>query len=145
MLYELLYTSAALTEMDAEALRRLLKQARSKNAQLQVTGLLVYHNREFMQLIEGDEETVLSLWKTIQFDDRHVSARIIYEGPVDERGFADWQMGFRDLGNVEAEALEGFSDFLDKGFTSEVVGEKPSIARDLMDTLRDYLVPSQAA
>ena len=139
MLYELLYTSAAVRAMDPKALLTLLEQARTKNARLHVTGLLIYHNREFMQLIEGEKDAILSLWQTIQFDDRHRSARIIYEGSIDERGFAGWTMGFRNLSEVNAENLEGFSDFLDTGFTSEVVGEDPSIARDLLETIRGLL------
>ena len=140
MLYELLYTSAAVQEMNPRDLLLLLKQARANNTRLQVTGLLVYHNREFLQLIEGEKERVLSVWNKLQYDDRHMSVRVIYEGPVEERGFARWSMGFRDLGAADGEEVEGFSHFLDQGFTSEVVSEDPSIARDLIAFIKDLLV-----
>ena len=138
MLYELLYTSVSTQNMDAEELLSLLDQARIKNARLGVTGLLVYHNREFMQLLEGEKDVVLPLWKTIQADDRHTSARSIYEGALDQRGFANWSMGFRDLDSESTEALEGFSSCLDEGFTSDVLAKDPSVARRLMATIGEY-------
>jgi len=139
MLHELLYTSAARNPMSTEDLMALLKHAREKNARLQITGLLVYHNGEFMQLIEGEKEIVQSLWKTIRLDDRHIAARIVYDGPIKERGFAEWTMGFRDLGDADPKELEGFSGFLDNGFTSEVVAENPSLARKLMVSIKGFL------
>lgn len=142
MLYELLYSSAAAKKMSAAELVRLLEQARAKNARLGITGLLVYHNREFMQLLEGERDEVQSLWQTIRFDDRHTSVRVIYEGPIEERGFASWRMGFRNLGKVDVEALAGYSRFLESGFTTEVNTQHQSIARDLMITIRDFLFVS---
>ena len=138
MLYELLYTSVSTRVMGTDDLVSLLEQARIKNARLGVTGLLVYHNREFMQLLEGEKNTVLSLWQTIRSDERHMSARSIYEGELDERGFVNWRMGFHELTDMNAQELDGFSNFLSKGFTSEVVANNPSVARRLMENIGEF-------
>ena len=135
MLHELLYTSVSTRKMEADDLVFLLEQARIKNARLGIAGLLVYHNREFMQLLEGEKDVVLELWQTIRTDERHTSARSIYAGSINKRGFANWRMGFRNLDDVNPQELAGFSSFLDKGFTSEVVSNDPSVARKLMESI----------
>lgn len=137
MLYELLYSSFSEREMDADALMSLLESARTKNERLNVTGLLLYCNREYMQLIEGEEEVIRSLWKSIQSDSRHYSTRVMYEGPIEKRGFAGWSMGFRNLSNVNMKALPGYSSFLDKGFTSEILAQNPSSARQLLESVSE--------
>lgn len=137
MLYELLYSSFSEREMDADALMSLLESVRTNNERLEVTGLLLYCNREYMQLIEGEEEVIRSLWQSIQSDSRHYSARVMYEGPIEKRGFAGWSMGFRNLSNVNMKALPGYSSFLDKGFTSEILAQNPSSARQLLESVSD--------
>lgn len=143
MFYELLYTSEASWEMTKEELVELLNQSRDKNRKLDVTGLLLYHKKEFMQLIEGEKEEILKLWETIQKDKRHFMAKAIYQGPIAGRGFSEWSMGFQNIDGVDNETLIGFSDFLRKGFTSDLVSNKPSTARNLMMIIKNYfLVPA---
>ena len=137
MLYELLYSSVSRTEMDADALVSLLESARSKNEGLHVTGLLLYCNREYLQLIEGEEDDVRSLWQSIQSDSRHYSARVMYESAIEKRGFAHWSIGFRKLSDVDLKALPGYSSFLDSGFTSEILSDNPSAARRLLENVSE--------
>lgn len=139
MLYELLYSSVSTRNMQLNELLSLLHQSRDKNAQLGVTGLLLYRQCEFMQAIEGEEKVIRSLWNTIRFDERHFSARIIYEGLLPERGFANWSMGFQDFAEVNTAKLKGYSSFLEKGFTSEIVAQNPSTARRLMETVSEFV------
>ncbi len=123
--------------MDQEDLLKLLGQARKKNQQLNVTGLLLYHKKEFMQLIEGEKDDILKLWKSIRADKRHFSATAIYEGPISERGFSEWRMAFQNIDNIDAFRLKGFSDFLSNGFTSDFVFERPSTTRNLMTIIKN--------
>lgn len=139
MLYELLYSSVSTRNMQVNELLSLLHQARDKNARLGVTGLQLYRQCEFMQAIEGEEKVIRSLWNTIRFDERHFSARVIYEGLLQKRGFANWSMGFQDFAEVNTANLNGYSSFLEKGFTSETVAENPSTARRLMETVSEFI------
>jgi hypothetical protein len=144
MYYELLYTSEASWEMNQQELLELLVQARKKNQQLDVTGILLYHQKEFMQLIEGKKEDILQLWKTIRKDKRHFFAKVIYQGPVSERGFSEWSMAFQNIEGLDLSKLNGYSDFLMKGFTSEFVSERPSTARNLLTIIKNnFLTPSE--
>ena len=70
-LHELIYVSLADHAMALDVLRDLLTRARDFYRTHGITGLLVYRNREFMQLIEGERDALLSLYERIEHDARH--------------------------------------------------------------------------
>ena len=139
MLYELLYTSVAKWEMSSNELIELLEQSRKKNLRLNITGLLVYHNGEFMQILEGEKETVLELYDTITNDERHTSVKMFWEDSLPERGFSKWTMGFVNTENIELSTLKGYSQFLKEGFSSADINRCQTIGKKLILSLRDRL------
>ena len=139
MLYELLYTSVAKWEMSSNELIELLQQSREKNLRFNITGLLVYHNREFMQILEGDKETVLEFYDMITNDERHTSVRIFWENSISDRGFSKWAMGFVNIENIELSTLKGYSQFLKEGFSSADINHCQTIGKKLILSLRDRL------
>ncbi len=140
MLYELLYTSVAKREMSLLELSKLLKQSRKKNVRLNITGLLVYHNREFMQILEGEKETILDLYDTITNDERHTSVKTFWEHSISERGFSKWAMGFINTENLELSTLKGYSRFLEEGFSSANMTSRQTIGKKLILDLRERLI-----
>lgn len=138
-MHELLYTSVAVQSMRSADLVSLLGQARTKNAYLNVTGMLVFHDREFMQVLEGNKETVFELYDRISTDERHTSARIFWEGPTQQRAFPEWTMAFQDLGAVDPVRLDGWSDFLENDAPLSSMADEPSTAQNLLVSLRDCL------
>jgi hypothetical protein len=100
--YHVLYRSRA-THTPTEAdLQALLDWSRAYNAQQQITGLLLYSDGRYVQLVEGPEAAVRTLYARIQQDLRHTQVVTVSEGPGPQRWFADWQMAF---GHVEAPEL----------------------------------------
>jgi hypothetical protein len=100
--YHVLYRSRA-TQAPTEAdLQALLEQARTYNAQQQITGLLLYSDGHFVQLVEGAEDVVRALYARLQQDPRHTQVVTLSDGPGPQRWFADWHMAF---GQVEASQL----------------------------------------
>ena len=61
MVYRMVYVSAATAPLDADALLALLTRARDKNQRLGITGLLLYRDGDFIQLLEGEREAVANL------------------------------------------------------------------------------------
>lgn len=108
-LVHLLYTSTAANLMENAALDALLAQSREKNARHDITGFLLYKSGYFVQVLEGPESAVRSLYAAIERDRRHRLVTLIFCRPIAEREFSEWQMGFR---RVEANEPwpEGFSD-----------------------------------
>jgi hypothetical protein len=100
--YHVLYRSRA-TQAPTEAdLQALLEWSRTYNAQHHLTGLLLYSDGCFVQLIEGAEVTVRALYARIQQDTRYTQVVTLSDGPGPQRWFADWHMA---LGQVDAPDL----------------------------------------
>jgi len=60
--------------------------------------MLLYQIGSFMQLLEGEETVVQTLFETIRQDERHYAVIPIITGTAAHRNFDDWSMGFCDLG-----------------------------------------------
>ena len=113
-LFHLGYVSTETRQFSPEALIALLNEARNANAKRNVTGLLLYREGSFYQVLEGTESEVMSTFNGIKGDPRHDSVRVLFKGDASIREFADWQMGFLNLDGVDIESLSGFSDFLSR-------------------------------
>jgi hypothetical protein len=98
MLYELIYHSTTAVNFDISAIPEILEKSRIKNEQNQITGCLIYHEFEFLQILEGPEAAVKSLYARIEKDPRHGHISALAQGPIKERAFADWKMAFHCLG-----------------------------------------------
>lgn len=142
-MYELLYCSMATREMKEADILSILEKAREKNSRLGITGLLVHQKRtnEFLQILEGEKEVVLSLLETIKADKRHKRLNLIHEKEVSERGFKDWNMAFANMESIDKTKLKGVSGFLEMGYTHELATENPSWAAQIMETFKDNLPP----
>lgn len=140
ILFELIYVSVATRDMSAADIKSLLDNARHKNAQRNITGLLVYHRGEFMQLLEGGKEEVFSIYHKVMDDGRHKQVNLLWNGPIKERSFPNWQMAFVGLGDLELKQTAGYSGFLENEFSAQAVDGSPSIGKDFLLSLRnDFL------
>lgn len=109
-LIQLIYVSSAVKVFTQQQLSDLLETARAANHHHHITGLLLYKDGNFMQVIEGEEQAIDQLMSNLQNDQRHNGIIQILKEPVQQRNFADWSMGFKNISNEET---EGFSDFLE--------------------------------
>ena len=138
MLHCLVYTSVATHDLDNDEIMQLLDAARRKNERLDVTGLLLYYKRSFMQVLEGKHEVIRELFHDqIALDDRHLCVEVRAEYEIDERKFSGWRMAFRNLDDFEPSQLEAYSTFLEHGFTSDVTVDKDDVAQRLLLTMKD--------
>ncbi len=114
-LYELVYVSSAVRPMAVDELDRLLEGARAHNHSVGVTGMLLYADGTFIQVLEGRQQAVETLFAHIRNDTRHAQVIIIHQGSLEKRNFSDWKMGFRYLDASSFERKAGFSDLLSEG------------------------------
>ncbi|MEM7661727.1 MAG: BLUF domain-containing protein [Pseudomonadota bacterium] len=91
-LVALSYRSVPAVELSSRDLKELLKQARNKNAQLQVTGVIVIGRQRIYQWLEGPRKSVDRLIERIAVDTRHRDLQILERGPIAERLFGPWTM-----------------------------------------------------
>jgi hypothetical protein len=136
-LHELVYVSLATREMSPSDLTELLEQSRQKNARLNITGLLVYHNREFMQVLEGTKTEIFSLYDTISKDERNTNNYLMWDGPLAQRGFESWSMAFLAPAELSLEGKEAYSTFLQTGLMTLGRSQPETAGKVFLTTLRD--------
>ena len=104
MLYHVMYSSQASGHMSAADLELILDDARTGNAGRGITGVLVYADGVFLQILEGEESVVRELMASIEGDSRHEAVKVFQGSPIEERAFASWHMAY--LAPSEAELAQ---------------------------------------
>lgn len=118
-MYHLIYVSQAARPLAESELIEILRTSRENNASKNITGMLLYLNDKFIQVLEGEEEVIKELYDQISTDPRHNRVIRVLEGNAEQRTFKDWSMGFKQLYDTdEVEALTGFKD-IDRFFSSD--------------------------
>lgn len=110
-MFRLIYISGETMMLTQAVLEDILTKAREKNSGLGVTGLLLHKDGNFLQVLEGEEQTVRTLFEEIRRDPRHRRVACVLEETVEERDFKDWSMAFRRL-DADTEVPSGFSNLL---------------------------------
>jgi hypothetical protein len=113
---EIIYASASVKPFSSKQLTDLLAKARAKNGTLDVSGLLLYHQGSFLQVLEGVDSVVSELYARIAKDPRHHRCMVVKRSTVGRRSFADWSMGFVEVSPAVARGLEGFNAVMQQGF-----------------------------
>lgn len=108
---QIIYSSAARVPFSELQLTLLLRGARANNTRLGITGMLLYQDGSFLQVIEGLEPVVETLLQKIHRDERHTNVKTLLRREMQGRHFGDWAMGFVSPKYL-TEALPGYSDYL---------------------------------
>jgi hypothetical protein len=135
-LYFVIYVSIGSRDLGQEELLEILRVSRENNARDEITGLLLYKERRFLQILEGPEARVCATYGRISNDTRHHEPTILLEGETKQRDFADWSMGFHDLDAETARETPGYSPFLDAKFSVFEFASDPSRAHQLLRIFR---------
>lgn len=107
-MHQLIYMSTATHPMTDNELQALLKQARLNNARYGITGLLLYHESRFMQLLEGPADAVRQVYSYIEQDERHTDTIKLADKEVAGRSFPNWSMAFWPVRNEDLSNVSGF-------------------------------------
>ena len=95
---------------DSELLE-IVELARANNAQLQISGMLLYADGSFIQVLEGDPQAIERLIRKIRRDTRHRGFLILLDRAIHERDFDGWSMGFQRVSQQELDRISGFYDW----------------------------------
>ena len=108
---QIIYASAAVATFSELELAQLLMLARKNNKRLGVTGMLLYLDASFLQVLEGDEAVLKTLFERISVDPRHDSVVTLLKREVEAPHFGDWAMGFVSPKDLSKD-MPGYSDYL---------------------------------
>jgi hypothetical protein len=107
MPYRLIYSSEATAEMARSDLQQMLEESRIRNARRDITGVLVFVDGVFLQVLEGERDDVDDLMQSIRRDPRHKDIKVFHEEEIDRRAFASWRMAYLSPRAEEVAAWAG--------------------------------------
>ena len=106
-----IYSSTATRMFSQRDLVDLLTGARANNARLGITGMLLYSDGSFFQVLEGEAQQVDELAQKIAPDPRHTHMVTIIREPIPRRAFGEWTMGFAHVSPRDVGQIVGLNDF----------------------------------
>ncbi|MEQ9467649.1 MAG: BLUF domain-containing protein [Ekhidna sp.] len=141
-LHRLVYTSARSRRCSDEDIEKILEASRKNNARLNVTGILIHTRDRFLQVLEGEKDTVMSLYKKIEKDDRHGGSIMRFCEPVTQRYFSDWEMAGKRMDSNEIKFNTSISEQKKKLYQSMMDGDLHSYKDEGMRVLKTFLLVS---
>jgi len=97
MLSQLVYVSQRSKSCTAAEIDNILASCKKNNPSLDITGVLLYSEHRFIQLVEGEYKLINDLYDKIKKDSRHNSPMMISLSPIKEKSFPSWHMGARTI------------------------------------------------
>ena len=101
-MYSIIYRSLAKPDFGQLEIYLMLSKARENNLFKGITGCLLFHKNEFLQLLEGDKNEVTELYENILVDTRHHHIETLKEETIAKPIFKDWSMAYYDFGNTQS-------------------------------------------
>lgn len=102
----LLYKSVADENITERDLLEISEKSKENNIDHELTGLLLYGNNSFVQILEGDEQNIEILYRKLLTDKRHNNLKVVKRDKLERRYFPTWSMGFRSIGNKEMQLID---------------------------------------
>lgn len=97
--------------------------------------MLLYTDKTFFQVLEGDRPVVEALLDKLTRDKRHERITKIVLEPIAERAFAQWTMGYPKISREELARIPGLNDFFSQGLSYMELGE--GRARTLLSAFKE--------
>lgn len=131
-LVSVVYVSSSVRKLDESEILDILRISQRNNQRRGITGMLLYKDGNFLQVLEGPDAEVSQLLETLERDPRHRGFIILIKKRIPERQFPNWSMAFKDLGTLSPEDQAAFSPFLSSSFLDEDFRSKPDRSYKLL-------------
>ena len=132
-LVQLIYVSHTPTELGSAELGRLLESSVRHNLAQRVTGMLLYLNCSFMQVLEGEDAAVDETYSRILQDSRHSGVMLIERAPIKTQRFGHWSMGFKRLDSNEVADHPAYSPLVNGGLDAAAIGARKGLAIEVLN------------
>lgn len=136
MLKTICYISDSKTDESPDSLKILFQKAEENNSKKGITGILIYKNKNFLQVFEGENKVVDETFKRIACDKRHANIFKIIDNDIGERFFADYNYGFTVINDkATIRQLQEYLDWLknaDNKIANEIVTLVKNFTKDIV-------------
>lgn len=141
-MYQIIYLSTAVGPMNDVALSNLLAHSRDKNKALGITGLLLYFEGNFMQLLEGTKRDIKSLYNEIRADERHKNIVTVVEEEVADRLFPEWHMAFKSTSMGEIRKMPAYKDITESQFLYNIKDNNDNYSLMILQMFKEKMTGS---
>lgn len=111
MLIRIIYVSTAVGPQTETLTIVILKNSKIWNEANGVTGVLCQGQGVFLQVLEGERNTVTKLYSRIYADPRHTAVGILHCESITNRRYKDWSMALVSLGDLELQSKIDWPEF----------------------------------
>jgi hypothetical protein len=125
-----------------EARLRALRRDPRNLYRLGITGLLLYEDGNFLQVLEGNQETVMKLVSMIKESPGHKGFQVLLTDTSEQRLFSDWSLAFRELNDKALAETPGFSDFSNTPFTGTEFSAQTAPCMKLLLSFKENMQPA---
>ena len=119
-LVTVVYSSTAVDAFSEKDLAELLIRSCKNNARAGVTGMLLYRDGKFLQVLEGPQDIVQDRMSAITRDTRHHSVWVLLQEPISDRHFPDWTMAYPLVSATAAQEIPGYQSMFAETTTTKV-------------------------
>jgi hypothetical protein len=109
-MHRIIYLSSATQYLKKEEIEFLLEQSRTYNFKNHITGILLYIDGDFIQVLEGEKQTITSLFENIKVDKRHNGVICVLNRSIKKRQFNNWAMGYCATNYSDLKKIYGFEN-----------------------------------
>ncbi|MDT0645897.1 BLUF domain-containing protein, partial [Zunongwangia sp. F260] len=91
MRHAICYVSNADKHLTTSEINELLIFCEENNSQNDIKGVLLYSEGNFFQVIEGEKEKIIGLWKKIQQDQRHYGIISVIDRSISKGSYDNYK------------------------------------------------------
>jgi hypothetical protein len=142
-LHCIIYISKSVEPQNDEMLTKILTTSQAWNFEHTITGILLYHDGNFMQVLEGSDNEIQSLFEKIKIDKRHEDVYQVVGKEVKSRSFSKWSMAFRTADKIffEQVHIEAYNDPLN----NRLLPDNPNADNSILSLIKLFIAMNPIA
>ncbi|MGC6432298.1 MAG: BLUF domain-containing protein [Jejuia sp.] len=135
MLKTICYISNSTESDSIENIKKMYSKAKTNNAQNNISGILIYHKGNYLQVLEGTHKDVDETYNRISKDHRHKNLIKVINTDTEYRIFEEYNFGFtivRD--SSEFKELKAYLNWL-KNANHKITNELITMVENFIKTI----------
>lgn len=135
MLKTICYISNSTHGDSIKEIKTMYLKAKTNNAKNNISGILIYHQGNYLQILEGNEKDVDETYNRIKIDPRHKNIIKVINTNTEYRIFEDYNFGFtivRD--SIEFKELKSYLSWL-KNANHKITNELITMVENFIGTI----------
>jgi hypothetical protein len=126
LLHQIAYVSLSVKPLSSAVLTNILEVSQRNNERDTITGVLMYHDGIFFQVIEGERAVVEHCYARILSDHRHQDLSLILSDTIEDLTFSHWAMQYAGPDEIQGHtnsSLQSLADLRSGGEATIIAGD----------------------